>query len=131
MARELILGQLDPDLACAIALGFVEDTRVTVTLNAVTVADPKTRASRTQSSWLGQVDPLDDLTHQYLSARLEAMKYVPRPGLPAWDATRLIKARDGATTRAVQAKTQAGKLLEVRGVLSHARRLGLKVNAPS
>ena len=104
MARALILGQLDPDLACAVALGYVEDPRVTVTLETVTLADARTRSSRVQAGWLGQGDPLDDLTRQYLSARLEVMRNVPRPGLPAWDATRLIKARDGATVKAVQAK---------------------------
>ena len=128
MARDLILGQLLPDLACAIALGFVEDPRVTITLDAITLADPRTRMTRTQNDWLSAADPLDLLTRQYLSARLEAMKSVLRPGMPPWDRTRLIKAREVATSLALQAKTQAGQLLEDRGVLIAARKLGLKVN---
>jgi hypothetical protein len=124
MARELICGQLNPDLACAIALGFVEAPQVTVTVECFTLADPHQRTSLTQTAWLGD-DPLDAATREFLTARREAMLQGQKATRPGWMGTAAIRAREQASARAVQAKNRAWDLLRQRGVADHARLAGL------
>ena len=81
MPREPILGVLDPDLACAVALGVVEHPQVVVSQEAVTVHDAGMRPLGTQPDWLVPDDPLHAATREYLQARREVMRVTgPRPG---------------------------------------------------
>jgi hypothetical protein len=128
MKRTPILGQVDPDLACAVALGLVEWPRVVVSLEAITVHDAEMRAVGTVSDWLTREDALDAATHIYLAARREAgLTTMRRPGQSPWVAAAAIKTRDLANKRAVQARDLGRALLIERGVLAHAREAGLKV----
>lgn len=127
MSRDLILGELHPDLVCAVALGIVEHPRVVLTLEAVTLNDARLQSLGTQTNWLGTDDPLDMITREYLQARREAMQAsAKRPG-GSWEAAKASKAREAANMRATQAKARGRSLLAERGVLAHARRLGLVV----
>ena len=128
MAREPILGQLDPDLACAIAAGLVEDRRVVVNLDAITLYDAHMQPVGTRSGWLTGTDPLDAATRDYLSARRDAILAGSRgPGGSAWVAAGVARKRDEANRKAVEAKVRIRKLLEERGVLRRARAAGLAV----
>ena len=128
MSRDLILGQLDPDLACAVALGLVEHPRVAVSLEGLTLLDGSLQPVATVRDWLAADDPLDAATRAYLAARREAtMTTVRRPGQSGWAAASVIKARDTANTRAAQARDLGRSLLAQRGVLAQARQLGLKM----
>jgi hypothetical protein len=130
VGRPLILGQLDPDLACAIALGLVEHPRVVANQEAVTVHDACMRPLGTARNWLDPEDALDAATHDYLGARREAgLTTVPRPGQSAWGAASAARTRDLATRRAVQARQVGLRLLAERGTLAHARAAGLNVLA--
>jgi hypothetical protein len=130
VARDPILGQLHPDLACAIALGVVDHSHVSVTVDALTLYDTHLRTSRSQTGWLDGDDPLDAATRDFLAARQEAMRNAPRPAQSGWAAASAVKARESANARAVQAKARAWQLLQERGVVSHARRAGLVVTQP-
>jgi hypothetical protein len=132
MTRDLILGQLHPDMACAIALGIVEDLHVTVTADAISLFDPRLRSTRTQTGWLAGADPLDEATRVYLHARRDAMLTTARPSSygSGWRAAAAAKTRDASNTKAIQAKTRAFQLLEQRGVIGNATRSGLTVNQP-
>jgi hypothetical protein len=128
MKRAPILGQVDPDLACAVALGLVEWPRVEVRLEAITVHDTEMRVVGTVSDWLTPEDALDAATHTYLSARREAgLTTMRRPGQAPWVAAAAIKTRDLANKRAVEARDLGRALLIERGVLEHAREAGLTV----
>jgi hypothetical protein len=128
MSRDRILGQLDRDLACAVALGLVEDPRVVANLDVITLHDAFMRPLGAERDWLRGDDPLDAATRDYLQARREAaMTTVYRPGQSAWGAASAIKARDGATSRARQARDLGRALLAERGVLARARQAGLKL----
>jgi hypothetical protein len=127
MNREMILGQIHPDMACAIALGILEDTRVTVNLEAITVHDTQMRPIGTVRNWLSDDDPLDLATHEYLQARRQAAMTDPLPRQGAWAAASSQKNREDALERAKRARDRGNSLLAERGVLAHARRSGLKL----
>jgi hypothetical protein len=126
MARDFLFGQLHPDVACAIALGLVDDPRVSVTVEAISLADAKNRTCHTHKGWLGD-DPLDVLTREYMTARREAMQQVTRPGQSAWVVAAARKVKETATAKAIEARTKAFQLIQERGVLSYASRAGLKL----
>jgi hypothetical protein len=130
MSRGLILGQLDPDLACAVALGLVESPRVAANPEAVTVLDASMRPVGTVRGWLDGDDPLDVATREYLQARREAnLTTTPRPGQAPWMATAAIRTRDAANQRAREARERARALLNQRGTFATARAAGLPVIA--
>jgi hypothetical protein len=127
MSRGLILGQLDRDLACAIALGLVESPRVAANPDAITVHDGAMRPLGTVRGWLDGDDPLDGATRDYLQARCEAYATTtPRPGQPPWMAAAAVRTRDGANQRARTARELARDLLTQRGTFTQARAAGLK-----
>jgi hypothetical protein len=124
----LILGQLDRDLACAVALGLVESPRVAANPDAVTVLDEYMRPVGTVRGWLDGDDPLDVATREYLRARIEAYQTTrPRPGQPPWMAAAAIRTRDAANQRARAARDRAREALAQRGTLDTARAAGLPV----
>jgi hypothetical protein len=126
MPRDLILGQLPKDLACAIALHIIEDNRVVANLEALTLHDERMRPLGTVRDWLAGDDPLDVTTRDYLKAKREAsMTTMPRPGQSAWAAASATRTRDAANQRARQARDLGRMLLAERGVLAHARQKGL------
>ena len=127
MARGLILGQLEPDTACAVALALVEMPRVVVSLEAVTLHDAHMRPLGTARDWLTD-DPLDAAVRDYLRAKREAnMTTARRPNQPPWVAAAAVKTRDQATHRALAARDAGRLLLEERGFFAKARKAGLKV----
>ena len=92
MSREPILGRLDPDLACAIACGFVEHRLVVVTPEAITVHDPDMRPLGTLRGWLacaGATEPA--------ARRLAAVPACRKPR--RLDATWVISRTNLETTR--------------------------------
>lgn len=128
MARDLILGQIPADVACAIALGFEDNHRVVVTPEAITLFDERLRTSRTQPGWLDSDDPLDQATREYLNARREAMLQGPQANRSGWAGAAAIKARELANARAIQAKNRAWRILVERGFLD--RQPGLAATEP-
>ncbi len=126
MSRTLLFGHLHPDLACAVALGFVHYPGLSVTADAILLVDPQQQIRQTQSDWLGD-DPLDLVTREYLSARREAMQQVIRPGAAPWAVSAARKVKEAANARAIAAKQRGYELLQERGILSHASRAGLSV----
>ena len=60
--RAPILGRLDRDLVCAVALALVEYPQVIVNLEAVTLLDARMQPLGTEPGGLGGNDPLDTLT---------------------------------------------------------------------
>jgi hypothetical protein len=127
MSQGLLLDELPPDLACAIALGIVEDPCVIVSLEAVTLQDTRQQPIGTQSGWLNPDDPLHAVTREYLKARREVtMLGARRPG-SAWSSAHAHKVREAANTRAIQAKIRGRMFLAERGVLDQARAAGLTV----
>jgi hypothetical protein len=127
MQRLPILGQLDRDLACAIALGLIEDPHVAANPEAITLLDMNMRPLGTERDWLAGDDPLDVATRDYLVARKEvAAASVRRPGRTAWGSAGAIKARDGAADRACVAREKGRMLLVQRGVLANARGAALE-----
>jgi hypothetical protein len=128
MSRGLILGQLDRDLACAVALGLVESPRVAANPDAVTVLDAHMRPVGTLRGWLDGDDPLDAATRDYLRARTEAnLTTTPRPGQAPWVAAAAIRTRDAANQRARAARERARDLLAQRGTFAQAHAAGLPV----
>jgi hypothetical protein len=128
----MILGKPGPallhsDIACAIALGVVDNPNVTATLDALVVTDPQLRTTRTQSGWLEGTDPLVVATRNYLTGRRDAMLNGPRPTQTGWAAASAVRAREAASARANQARSTALKILQTRGVLHHARRAGMTI----
>jgi hypothetical protein len=128
MQRLPILGQLDRDLACAIALGLVEDPHVGASPENITLLDDQMRPLGTERDWLAGDDPLDVATREYLVARREvARASLIRPGQTAWGSASAVKARDGASSRARAARDVGRLLLAQRGVLADARAAGRKL----
>jgi hypothetical protein len=128
MTRERILGVLDPDLACAVAVGLVEHRLVAANLEAVTVHDARMQPVGTRRDWLDGADPLDVATREYLTARRDATLAGSRgPGSSAWGAAGVAKKRDEANRKANEARLRVKALLEQRGVLARARAEGLPV----
>jgi hypothetical protein len=118
---------LHPDVACAIALGVVDNPNVTASLDALTIVDARLRTTRTQTNWLDGVDALTVATREYLTARRDAMLNGSRPTQSGWAASATVKARETANIRANLARNTALKILQDRGVLHHARRSGMTV----
>jgi hypothetical protein len=111
--RGLLLGGLDRDLACAIALGFVDDPHVIADLEWIAILDADKRLRASQSGWLSTLDPLDVATREYLRAQRAL--------------ARATGERDEAARKAYAAKGRVWRLLEVRGVLRMAREAGFLV----
>jgi hypothetical protein len=130
MNRGLLLGHIPRDLACAVALGFVEDARVVTTPEAVTLYDDRRRPLGTLPNWLAGNDPLDVATRDYLLAKRDAsMTTTRRPGQSAWGYATAARTRDAANERARNARDVGRGLLAERGVLAYARTAGLKLIA--
>ncbi len=119
MKRDLLLGEVDRDLACAIAPGFVEDPRVVAELEVIQIRDAAMRPLASQSGWLNTPDPLDAATREYLTAR-RAMARVPSG-----------EARQAAACKLITVKQRVRRLLVARGVLRKARAAGLTVAGES
>ncbi len=127
MRHDLILGQLDRDLACAIALNLVEEPGVVANLESITLHDSHMRPLGTVRDWLSD-DSLDVATRDYLHARREASTAgMRRPGQTGWAVASGIKARDAANERARLARDLGRTLLVERGILAAAKRAGLKL----
>jgi hypothetical protein len=126
MTREFVMGKVDRDLACAIALSVVEFAGI-VTLDAVTIHDCQLQPVGTQRDWLGTDDPLDVVTRDYLLAWQEAMAGNAKRPAAAWSAAGAVKTREGALQRAKQARLRGRGLLAERGVLESARAAGFTV----
>jgi hypothetical protein len=128
MNHELILSSVHPDLACAVALGLVENSRLVAGVDAVTVLDAHRQPLGTIRDWLRADEPLHEATREYLLDRREAnLTSVRRPGQSGWAAASTARTRDVATQRACQARERARTLLAERGVFDLARRAGLPV----
>jgi hypothetical protein len=127
MSRGLLCNVLDRDLACAVALGFVEMPGVAANARTITIHDAAMRPLGSVSDWLDGSDPLDVATREYLQARQEATLSGPKPGAKPWEATARTKAREQASQRAIQARTRGKALLDERGVLARARAEKLRV----
>jgi hypothetical protein len=127
MGRGLLCNVLDRDLACAVALSFVDLPRVAVNAQTITIHDANMRLIGSVPDWLDGGDPLDAATRDYLQARQEATLSGPKPGAKPWEASARTKAREVANQRAIQAKARGKALLEERGVLAQARAQGLRV----
>jgi hypothetical protein len=115
MRRGMLLGELDRDLACAIALGFVVNPRVIAELDCISVHDEAMRPLASQSGWLNTPDPLDVATREYLTAR-RALACIPSR-----------QARQFAVCQLFAVKQRVRNLLVSRGVLRRARDAGLVV----
>ncbi len=127
MSRGLLCNVLDRDLACALALGFVDMPRVTANPQTITIHDANMRLVGSVPEWLAGDDPLDVATREYLSARQEAALSGTKPNAKPWESAARAKARDEATKRALEAKGRGKKLLDERGVLARAREEKLRV----
>ena len=123
MRTEMILDVLHRDLACAIALAFVEVPGVSVNLQAVTLA------KSSQQNWIDDTDPLESATRDYLTAKQQVAQSSStwRPGGNAWGSAGGVKQREEAVKRSVTARATAQKLLAERGVLAYARSKGYRV----
>lgn len=121
----------DFDLACAVALGFVEHPRMTVNLSQMTVLDHRGQPVATFRDWLSQFDKLHAVVRDYLSARQEAQQATAKSSGfmgGGWTTATAIKTRDTANARANAAKASGRQHLMERGVLTRAKGLGLRVN---
>jgi hypothetical protein len=127
MSRPLILGQFPPDLVCAMALGLAAHPSLVVSLEAVTLQDAHQRPLATQTDWLGEEDPLEAATREYLRARREALVANARRSGSGWLAAGTMKIRQAANARALQAKARGRALLGERGVLAEAQAAGFAV----
>ncbi len=127
MSRGLLCNVLDRDLACAVALGFVDMPGVAANARTITIHDAAMRPLGSVSDWLDGNDPLDVATREYLQARQEATLSGPKMGAKPWEATARTKAREQANQRAIQARTRGKALLDERGVLARARADKLRV----
>src|SRR5262245_59888272 len=122
MARDLILNKLDPDLACAIALGYVEHNFIVANLDGITIHDADFEILGQQTDWLTEDDPLDIATRDYLSARREALlSGYHHEEDNAWAAAAAMGTREEANRRAITARAAGKALLEERRVLESAK----------
>jgi len=123
MRPDLILNVLPRDLACAIALAFVEVPGVSVNLQAVTLKNGA------QPNWLNDADPLEAATREYLTAKVQVAQSSStwKPGGNAWGSAGGVKQREEAVKRSVAARAAAQKLLAERGVLDFARGKGYRI----
>jgi hypothetical protein len=128
MPRGLILGKLDPDLACAIALGLVEHNFIVTNLECITIHDEDFRPLGQQRDWLTDEDPLDLATRDYLTARRQALFATHQAEADnAWAAAAGLATREEANRRAVEARAMGRAILEQRRVLESARAAGMTV----
>jgi hypothetical protein len=128
MTRELILNKLDPDLACAIALGLIEHNFIQANLECITIRDGDFEILGEQTNWLTEEDPLDAATRDYLVARHQALLAGHHgESDDAWAAAQAIGAREEANRRAIESRTAAKAILDERRVLGSARAAGLTV----
>lgn len=118
---------VEHDVACGIALGVIDGGATTVTLETITRFDPTTRKHVSRTGWLQVYDTFGELTRECLLTRQKILAATPRPNAPAWERARQIKEREEASTRFIRLRTEALRLLETRGVLAHARRVGMKI----
>jgi hypothetical protein len=128
MPRDLILNKLDPDLACAIALGLVEHNFIQANLESITLHDEDFQILGQQKEWLTEDDPLDLATRDYLVARHQAL-LAGRHGESdnAWAAAQAIGTREEANRQAIEARATAKAILEERRVLESAKAAGMTV----
>lgn len=127
MSRDPLLNVLDRDLACAVALGYVDLPRVSTNTQTVTIHDANMGLVGSVPDWLSGPDPLDVATREYLHARQEATLAGTKPGARPWEAAARAKSRDEATRRALEARARGKVLLDQRGVLTRARDEKLRV----
>lgn len=129
MRPEMILDVLHRDLACAIALAFVEVPGVSVNLNAITLHDSQMKPKGTQQNWLDDQDPLEALTREYLTAKQQVAQSSStwRPGGNAWGSAGATKQREEGLKRSLAARKTAQQLLTERGVLAYARGKGYRI----
>ena len=128
MPRELILNKLDPDLACAIALGLVEHNFIQANLESITIHDEDFQVLGQQTNWLTEDDPLDQATRDYLVARHQALLAGHHSESDnAWAAAEAIGTREEANRRAIAARTTARAILDERRVLESAKAAGMTV----
>jgi hypothetical protein len=127
MSREPILGRLDRDLACAIALGIVDYPLLTVTPEAVTLRDEAMRELGTERGWLDGDDPLDTATRAYLEGRRDAMLAGTRLSQGGWAGAAAVREREKGNQQANQAKIKAREILDQRGTLTVARDIGMRI----
>jgi hypothetical protein len=128
MPRGLILGKLDPDLACGIALGLVEHNFIVTNLESITIHDEDFETLGQQRDWLTDEDPLDLATRDYLTARRQALLAAHQGEADnAWAAAAGIASREEANRRAVEARATGRAILEQRRVLESARAAGMTV----
>jgi len=128
MPRDLILNKLDPDLACAIALGLVEHNFIQANLESITIHDEAFEVLGHQTNWLTDDDPLDQATRAYLIARHQALLAGHHSESDnAWAAAQAIGTREEANRQAVEARATAKAILEERQVLESAKAAGMTV----
>jgi hypothetical protein len=128
MPRSLILGKLDPDLACALAVGLVEHPLIQANLEAISLYDQDLTLIGRYPDWLDVNDPLDAATRAYLEARRtahEARRHHEDDN--AWAAAASLRVQEDASKRAIAARSAARQLLEEREVLASARAAGMAV----
>jgi hypothetical protein len=110
---------LDADMACAIALGFVEHPHVVVTLHGLQPAQTNCGEKCLQASWFEGDDLLVSVTRDYLGNRKESS-----PG-------RSSVANQGmgglAGCRSTLARALGWVLVVERGILARAEAAGLRV----
>jgi hypothetical protein len=124
----LILGKVEPDLACAIALEFVECPRISANLEGVTLYDERLQRIGAETDWLRAEDPLHQLTRECLVAKREMHRSTIRPGnTGGWAAATAAKNREKYVKQALEAKIKARVLLQERGVFDLARKAGMTV----
>jgi len=127
MSRGLLCDLLDRDLACAVALNWVEMSGVVANAQTITFTDARQRQVGQVDDWLNGGDPLDTITRTFLTARLEAANAAPKANARPWEATARIKTREEANKRAIAARQQGKALLQERGVFDLARSKNLRV----
>jgi hypothetical protein len=128
MPRELILNKLDPDLACAIALGLVEHNFIQANLESITIRDADFQILGQQADWLTEDDPLDVATRAFLVARHQALLAGHHgESDDAWAAAQAIGTREEANRQAIQARLTAKAILDERRILESAKAAGMTV----
>ena len=117
----------DTDLACAIALGFVEHPRLIVNRLQITVLDHRGQPVENHPGWLSTFDKLHQIVADFLAARDEATKANARTGYgnAGVGAAAQVKSREAANTKAIHLKSTARAMLAERGVIAKAKTLGL------
>jgi hypothetical protein len=121
----------DFDLACAVALGFVEHPRLVVNLHQLTLLDQRGQPAATYRDWLSQLDKLHIVVREFLSAKTIAQQATAQStgfGSAGWGMAATARTRDGANTKAISLKAEARQHLAERGVFVRAKGLGLRVN---